>query len=506
MKGTRILLVCLAIAAVFAIIKFAPLAWLLTAGLRTPVEAPAPEYWPTAGWRTSTPEEQGFDSAKLAAGLRTLLDDGAEVDSLLVIRNGYMVLDAHFAPYDGTFPHDLASVTKSVMTTLIGIAVDQGRLDLDQTMVSFFPERTIANLDKRKLRITLRDLVSMRNGMQSGCYEEDEPTLDAMRSQSDWVQAALDRPMTAEPGRKFCYDSPGMHLLSAILQEAAGMTALEFAQQNLFEPLGIREVIWESDPQGYTHGWGDLHLLPEDVAKIGFLWLQRGQWDGQQVVSEAWVLDSVKLHSSFIEPDFGYGYGWWISNGDYQASGRGGQRVRIITSRNTVVVVTAVDSDYSEMDAWLTPMLVEIKDILPDNAEGQAALAASLASVAEEAEGWSAGYIPETAGQISGRAYRCEANPVGVETLSIKFIDPQLASLKVVINGVAETWDIGLGGHYLLSPKGTGFRGYWKDAQTFNIDVFNIGVVNRTIVFDGNRLEVILPEVELTVVCQVNDP
>ncbi|MCU0486270.1 MAG: beta-lactamase family protein, partial [Anaerolineales bacterium] len=280
----------------------------------------------------------------MAAGLQTMLDEGAKVDSLLVIRNGYVVLDAHFAPYDGTFPHDIASVTKSVITTLIGIAVDQGKLSLDDTLVSFFPDRTIANLDERKSRITVQDLVSMRNGMQSGCYEEDEPTLDAMRSQPDWVQAALDRPMMFEPGTKFCYDSPGMHLLSAILQQATGMTAQEFAQANLFAPLGIREFIWVTDPQGYTRGWGDLHLLPEDLAKIGFLWLQRGQWDGRQVVSEAWMLDSVKLHSSFIEPDFGYGYGWWISNGDYQGSGRGGQRVRVVASRNTIIVVTAADS------------------------------------------------------------------------------------------------------------------------------------------------------------------
>lgn len=506
MKVTRILLACLAVAVVIALIKFAPLAWLFTAGLRAPVHVQTPDYWPTDAWRTSTPEEQGFYSAQMAAGLQTMLDEGAEVDSLLVVRNGYVVLDAHFAPYDGTFPHDMASVTKSIMTTLIGIAIDQGKLDLDQTLASFFPERTIANLDERKLRITLRDLVSMRNGMQSGCYEEDEPTLDAMRSQPDWVQAALDRPMMAKPGSQFCYDSPGMHLLSAILQEATGMTALEFAQQNLFGPLGIQEVIWESDPQGYTRGWGDLHLLPEDAAKIGFLWLQRGQWDGQQIVSEAWVLDSVDVHSSFVESDFGYGYGWWISYGDYQASGRGGQRVRVIASRNTIVVVTAVNSDYSEIEAWLTPMLIEVKDPLPANAAGQAALVAVLVNAADESDGWRGGYLPETANQISGQTYQCESNPVGVETLSIEFVDPGLASLSVAMNGAAETWDIGLDGHYLLSPTGTGFRGHWMDAQTFYFEMFNIGVVNRTVVFDGDRMDVTLPEAGLTIACQAQNP
>lgn len=506
MKIKQIILAGLAIAAVLILIKFAPLAWLYTGGLRTPVEAPRPDYWPTAGWQTSTPEEQGFDSAKMAEALHDMQANHAEIDSLLVIRNGYVVLDAHFAPYDGTFPHDIASVTKSVITTLIGIAVDQGRLELDQPVVSFFPDRTIANLDERKSHMTIRHLVSMRNGMESGCFGGDEPTIDAMRSTSDWVQAALDRPMKAEPGTEFCYDSPGMHLLSAILQEATGMTALEFAQENLFAPLGIQDVIWETDPQGYTRGWGDLHLLPEDMAKIGFLWLHRGQWDGRQVVSEAWVLDSVRLHSSCIEPDFGYGYGWWISIGDYQAAGRGGQKIRVIASMNTIVVVTAVNSDYSEIGDWLIPMLLEAKNSRPANPEGMAALETALANVAQEAPEWSAGYTPETAARISDQTYQCEGNPADIETIRMVFDDPGQVTLFATMGGVDETWTIGLSGHYLLTSKGSGFRGYWMDAQTFYFEVFNIGVVSRTVVFDDDHIEISLPEAGMTVACQMQTP
>ena len=201
MKVKRIIIIGLLAIAALVLVRVGALAWLLTAGLRAPAEVPAPDYWPTNGWRTSTPEEQGFDSAKLAKGIQSLQEEQVEIDSLLIIRNGYVVLDAHFDPYDGTFPHDLASVTKSVMTTLIAIAAEQGKLDLDQPVVSYFPERTIANLDERKARMTVRHLARMVNGMESGCYEGDEPTLDAMRGQPDWVQAALDRPMVAEPGK-----------------------------------------------------------------------------------------------------------------------------------------------------------------------------------------------------------------------------------------------------------------------------------------------------------------
>jgi hypothetical protein len=297
-----------------------------------------------------------------------------------------------------------------------------------------------------------------------------------------------------------------MHLLSAILQEATGMTALDFARRNLFEPLGIQNAIWESDPQGYTRGWGDLHLLPEDAAKIGYLWLHRGEWDGRQIVSEAWVLDSIRLHSSFIEPDFGYGYGWWISPGDYQASGRGGQRIRVIASLNTIVVVTAVDSDYSEIEAWLIPQLLQLKGSRPANPEGQAALAAALALVEQDAAGWTANYTPQTAQMVSGRTYACESNPAGIESIRLEFDGAEQATLSARIGGEDMAWQVGLDGQYRLTPLGTGFRGYWMDAQTFHVEVFNIGVVSRTVVFDGDRAQLTLSEAGLTLACQAQNP
>ena len=221
-------------------------------------------------------------------------------------------------PYNSAELHDFASVTKSFMTTLIGIAIDQGKLKLDDKVLSFFPERTIANRDARKEQMTIKDLVSMRNGFESGCLPGDPPTIAAMMSQPDYVQAALDRKMVAEPGTENCYDSPGMHLLSAILQKATGMTALEFARQNLFAPLGIQDSYWNADPQGITHGWGDLHLKPGDAAKLGYLWLNNGVWDGKQIVSKNWVKDAVAYHSEFGGGD-GYGYGWWLWDTGYGA-------------------------------------------------------------------------------------------------------------------------------------------------------------------------------------------
>jgi CubicO group peptidase (beta-lactamase class C family) len=129
-----------------------------------------------------------------------------------------------------------------------------------------------------------------------------------------------------------------MHLLSAVLQEATGMTALDFARQNLFEPLGIHNAIWETDPQGYSRGWGDLHLLPEDAAKIGYLWLHRGNWEGKQIVSEAgcWTQSNSQL---FVGDDIAYGNGWWISSGITMPPAERA-KIYVTAIRNTVVVTT----------------------------------------------------------------------------------------------------------------------------------------------------------------------
>jgi hypothetical protein len=312
--------------------------------------------------------------------------------------------------------------------------------------------------------------------------------------------------MVAEPGKKFCYDSPGMHLLSAILQEATGMTALDFARQYLFGPLGIRDVIWEIDPQGYTRGWGDLHLLPEDLAKIAYLWLHRGNWDGQQIVPEAWVLDSVKAHSKFVGPDFGYGYGWWISPGDYQASGRGGQKARVIASANTIVVTTGANFDYAEIASWLTPTMLQLKGSRPANPEGLATLEMALTSVELGAAAWTANYTPGTAVGISGKTYHCENNPAGIETARLEFDGSEQARLFAKMGGVDMILPIGLDGIYRLASDGTGYRGYWKDARTFQLEAFDIGLLSRQVVFDGQGLQISLPEAGLTVACQSQEP
>lgn len=445
--------------------------------------------WPTQAWPASTPEENGLDSDKLAEGLQAIEAQGTKIDSLMAIRDGAVLVEASFYPYDSAYLHDLASVTKSFMTTLIGIAVDQGKLELDQPVLSFFPERTIANRDERKERMTVRDLVSMRNGFESGCQEGDLPTVWAMQSQPDWVQAALDRKMAVEPGTAFCYDSPGMHLLSAILQKTTGMTALEFARQNLFEPLGIQEAYWMTDPQGTTRGWGDLHLKPGDAAKLGYLWLNGGEWEGEQIVSARWVKDSVDYHSDFGDGG-GYGYGWWLWEGGYEASGRGGQHIKVLPAYNILVVTTGGGFDYdAEVDRYLVGAVVDFEEAQTANPAGEAALKKVVSQLAVPDSPQLVPPLPETAEAISGKTYLFEPNLANIESLEMTFDSSSEATLQLKYHGSeAISVPVGLDGIFRPGVEGDLKRGRWADPQTFILEIFDVGLLAYPIHFDGERL------------------
>jgi CubicO group peptidase (beta-lactamase class C family) len=244
----------------------------------------AETYWPTQSWRSSTPEAQGFDSEALASALKTIRERNIPIHSLLIERNGYLVLDTYFFPFKNAEKHDMASATKSIMSTLVGIAIGQsGLAGVEQPVLSVFHEPSVSYRDACKERLTIEDLLTMRSGLDCR-FDQDELTLRQMRASAHWVPFMLNLPMVSDPGRTWVYCSGGMHLLSGIISEVSGHNAFVFAQQNLFAPLNIRDASWPSDPDGVSDGWGDLHLRPRDMAKIGYLWLHSGDWEGRQIV------------------------------------------------------------------------------------------------------------------------------------------------------------------------------------------------------------------------------
>jgi len=462
---------------------------------------PAPDYWPTEAWQSSPPEAQGIDSALLADALLAWHQQNVQIHSLLVVRNGYMVADATFYPYDGQTIHDVASVTKSVMTTLIGIAADQGKLDLDDKMVSFFPDRAIANLDARKEAITVRHLVSMTSGLQCVRDGMEGSTIIEMERRPDYVQFALDLPVAYEPGSQFVYCSPAISLLSPILQQATGMSTLAFARQYLFEPLGIGDVLWETDPQGYYVGHGDLSLHPHDMAKLGLLFLQQGQWEDKQIVSRRWVKEASTAQSETPSEEDPYGYGWWLTpdlEGVYRADGRNGQYIYILPRWNMLLVTTGGGFDIEEIGESLLGIIGEMEETLPANPAGVARLEEATAAIAQPPAAGPVAPLPDIAQAVSGQTYVFEPNLVGLEIVAFDFDNSAEATGHVKVAGEPiAAMPIGLDGVYRFRFDDVGrlvaIRGTWTDPQTFVLEHNSVTANDQLVLqfhFQGDRVEV----------------
>ncbi len=372
----------------------------------TPASPPPPpleSYWPTEGWRTCTPEQQGMDSERLADVIKAAREKLSDLHSITVVRNGYLVLDVYVPPYGPDSRHPIYDCTESVISALVGIAVDQGHVEsLDQPLLSFFSGRTFANPDAKKEAITLEHLLKMAPGLTcaDSIYLGGLQAIKEVKQSDDWVQYVLDQPVGyAKLGEVFRYCGGTAHLLSAVIQEASGVSAAEFAQAHLFEPLGISDVVWEADPQGISIGWEGLEMRPRDMAKLGYLYLNGGLWDGQQVVPADWVEASTQAQFEaqiasdaaavkFQLPE-GYGYLWWVDpRGYYMAIGLFGQYIIVAPEQDLVVVVTAEEPlsrgwhiRYKiPRTSILTLILLAIESPtpLPENPEGMALLEAEI--------------------------------------------------------------------------------------------------------------------------------
>ena len=450
------------------------LLWLVAVG-GCVKPTPPPAYWPTQGWRSSTPEAQGMDSGMLAQAVNLIREQALAVDSLLIVRHGHIVLDAYFYPYTADRLHDVASVTKSITSTLIGIAIEEGGISgLDAPLAGFFPEVTSLSSDPRKARITIRDLLSMSSGLHCG-YEPGEVEVRAMLETTNWVQSVLDLPMAAEPGREFAYCSGNSHLLSAIISRRAHSTTLEFAKRTLFAPLGIQKVVWPTDPQGVNRGWAQLQLHPRDLAKVGFLFLHRGRWEDHQIVSADWVERATCAQIGVPRKDVDYGYGWWINKGKYaglyEAQGRGGQFVTVAPESDIVAVFTGGFYDRERFAPLLLGAIKSDKP-LPENPLGLAQLTRSLTAVARVPNPLPVRQLPARARVISGQTYRFGMNPLGLETFALHFDRPDEATFTLVSRAGRFVMPVGLDAVYRFSeatPSGlaAGLKGTWRSEQEF---------------------------------------
>ncbi len=273
-----------------------------------------------------------FDPQALDRKLRT--EHG--VLSVLVERDGRLIFERYYHGSARSAHLDVFSVTKSVISSLVGIALHDGTLrSLDARLGDFFPADVQHAHDRRIRRITLRQLLTMTSGYR------DVPAV----SSDDWIHAQIDRPLAADPGRSWGYDNGSYHLLSAVLTKATALTASAYARRVLFGPLGITAPNWATDGQGHSLGNTGLRLSSRDLLRLGELFLRQGRWRGQQIVPAAYVRAATRSTTVFGK-GFGYGYGWWVLGGPagFAALGYGGQEIAVFPSRHVIVVLTGADS------------------------------------------------------------------------------------------------------------------------------------------------------------------
>ncbi|MFZ1808775.1 MAG: serine hydrolase [Cyclobacteriaceae bacterium] len=343
----------------------------------------------SSGWEMSSPDVQGIDPLVIDLIHQEIQNgDYGLIDHFLLIRNGKIVSDYHYDQdyetiakdydtanhqynydhpnwhpyYNNTDQHSLQSVSKSITSLLLGIAMDEGLIiPLDSTIAPLFSDYSF-EADERKKSITLKNLLTMQSGIQwdeSSSYAEDQSNnCTIMELSDDWIQYVLDRPMDTIPGTQFVYNSGVTVLLGKIVGMATGKRIDQWAEEKLFGPLGITQYYWKETPKGEMDTEGGLYLSAHDLAKIGYLMMNKGVWNNQQIVSEEWVTASIQPTFKFNEQR-GYGYQWWVPAYQdeqvkiFAGNGYGGQFVMMAPEYNMLVVFNGWNiHDRAEKSTW----------------------------------------------------------------------------------------------------------------------------------------------------------
>jgi|GEM_PF-681443 len=453
--------------------------------------------FPAARWARSTPEAEGLAPGSLADFVEAVAAEHLPVHGVLVVRHGAIVLDVAFAPFQREDRHDVASVTKSVTATLVGIALARGELrSLDQPAAELFPDLLGPGADPAKRAMTLADLLTMRTGLDCGEGPGgDLPTVLQMMRSPDWAAFTLGLPLAHRPGRHFGYCSPASHLLAAALRRATGVSALEYARRHLFGPLGITSVDWPVDTAtGDPHGWGDLALTRYDLARLGLLYLAEGRWGDRQVLPRAWVRAALSRQAGITPegPLDGYGYQWWTSSqGLGVARGRGDQWVVVAPRLGTVVVLTGAGSgrDSARKAELVQRFLlgaVRSEAALPPDPGGAERLRRSVerAETAEEPEPGPTPALPAVPREIDGAGYALADNAYGLRTLAVAFPGATLLRLGLgPIDGGELEVDAGLDGAWRTREGRRGYpvraRARWEDEATLTVEIDELALINR---------------------------
>jgi CubicO group peptidase (beta-lactamase class C family) len=440
----------------------------------------------------SVPEAQGVSSQGIIDFLDAAAKSKHEFHSLMFLRHGKVIAEGWWNPYKPGLRHTLYSTSKSFTATAVGFAVSEKRLSVDDKVISFFPEDLPDTVSTFLSELKVRDLLSMSAG------QEPDPTFKTIVSDSNWVKAFLSVPVVHEPGTKFLYNSLATYMLSAIVQKVTGEKVIDFLMPRLFEPLAIEGMDWEVDPHEInTGGWG-LRLKTEDMAKFGQLFLQKGKWNGKQVLPASWIDEatSLKIYQAPDAPQSkkdssdwmqGYCYQMWrCRHNCFRADGAYGQYIIVMPDQDAVIAITAETADMQdELNLVWQYLLPSIKKgTLPENSALGSVLKQKLATLALPLP--VTGSVSAMALKISGKTYSIGTNDE--HSISFQFTD-NTCKVSMTVDTARYNFSFGSGqwiagettlhgpdlllqakAHYVGLPPAKVAGSYtWKDENTLEL-------------------------------------
>ena len=361
----------------------------------------------------SSPEAQGVSSPAVLSFIEAADKQIDSMHSFMLLRHGCVVAEGWWSPYSAASPHSLYSLSKSFASTAVGLAIAEGKLGLDDKVLKFFPEDAPPEPSDNLKAMRVRDLLCMSTGQQN------EPPRTPDRP---WTKTFLAEPVPFKPGTHFLYNTSATYMLSAIVQKVTGMTVLDYLRPRLFEPLGIEHPTWESSPQGVTLGGYGLSIRSEDIARFGQLYLQKGKWQGKQLVPAAWVeAATARQVSTGRDPkgDWGQGYGyqfWRCRHGAFRGDGAFGQYCVVLPKQDAVIVITSGVKDMQAvLDLVWGKLLPAMRpSALASDAAAEEKLRRTLKGLALRLQEGAA-----EAAKVSGKKYVFPANPLKLEAITL---------------------------------------------------------------------------------------
>jgi CubicO group peptidase (beta-lactamase class C family) len=426
----------------------------------------------------SAPEAQGVSSAALLEFIEAADTTIHEMHSFMLLRHGQVLAECWWKPYAPELPHMLFSLSKSFTSTAIGLAVAEGRLTLDDHVLSFFPKDAPAEVSENLAAMCVRHLLSMSCG-----HHTDSMGRMWKRYRKNWVKGFLSLPVEHAPGTFWVYNTGATYMLSAILQKATGMKLLDYLQPRLFEPLGIQGASWETSPQGINMGGFGLSVKTEDIARFGQLYLQKGVWNGQRILSEAWVEAASSRqqdNGNVPESDWSQGYGyqfWRCKHNNYRGDGAFGQYCIVMPELDAVVAITSAVSDMQPTLNLVWDRLLPAlgPKALPEDPAAHAALLQKLSGLGLSlVQGQS---VSPLAAKVSGKCFQFEPNPLKLTSITFDFSKPDCQVMIVDANGEHRAvsnsigWQAGTGLWMNNQPAASAVSGVWTAEDTYVLTI-----------------------------------